>query len=107
VRVNDSDHVLGAAPTATSVAPRILMGVMTRHRTFEPVVPTGKDANGSDHQVTVPAGEMPPLQVVGQGVSITDSNGAALNSKGASLPVNAKGAAAPDVITINVHSSAK
>jgi hypothetical protein len=105
VRVNDSDHVLGTTPAAGAVAPHVLIGVFTRHHTFEPAVKRGSDANGSDHEATVPPGEATAIHVTGQRVQITDLAGNAVSAAGTALPVTSTLGAAPPQVTVNVKSA--
>ena len=63
----------------------------------------GADANGLNHQATIPFGQPAQIQAMGQGVTLTDNNGVALNVAGASFTVNQAATAPPGLITIHVH----
>jgi hypothetical protein len=109
VRISDDDHILGALPVFGAVAgqsstvPHVLVGVLTRHNTFEPALVTGTDTNGSDHQATIPPGESAVIHITGHAVTMTDNLGTVLNVSGASFTVNQAAADPPGLITVHVH----
>jgi hypothetical protein len=112
IRLADDDHVL--LPTITpntalslvkppQAAPYVQVGVLTLHKTLEPAPLVGADANGLNHQATIPSGQPVEIHAMGQGVTMTDSNGAALNIAGARFTVNQAATDPPGLITIHVH----
>ena len=107
VRINDPDHMLGSTPVPASVAPHLLIGVLTKRRTFEPLAIIAKDAAGQDHEATIPPGEPIVLQISGTGVQMMDGAGKALNATGDRVTLNQPANAPQTVVTINVRNPGK
>jgi hypothetical protein len=112
IHLADDDHILTPAtplsalltPAApTQAAPHIFVGVLTLHKTFEPAPLVGSDANGRDHQATIPSGQPVDIQVTAQQATITDNTGAPLSAAGAHFTVNQAPTDPPGLITVHVH----
>jgi len=102
VRINDAAGALSAStpPPAGRTQPTLLLGVVTARGLFHLLATTGKDAAGFDRQVTVPQNAAVRLHVSGQGLQITDGNGAAVNP-GITTVAAGAGSAAPIVFTVS------
>jgi hypothetical protein len=104
IHLADDDHVLGHTPQSGKTVPHVLVGVLTTHMTFEPAALLSSDANGRDHQATIPVGEPVVLHITGSGVHLTDNNGASLNAAGYNLTLNQAAGSPPGLVTIHVRN---
>jgi hypothetical protein len=102
VRINDAAGALSASAQqpAGKAPPTLLLGVFTTRGLFHLLATTGKDAAGFNQQVTVQQNASVRLHVSGQGLQITDANGAAVNP-GITTVTPGAGPAAPIVFTIS------
>src|ERR1700682_1271979 len=85
VRLSDAAGALSAVAAAKQTAPHALVGIWTARRLFEPLVLTGKDATGRNHEGTIPLNTPVPLHISGKGVEITDAAGVRLDRKASSV----------------------
>jgi hypothetical protein len=87
VHLNDTGGALTVVAAANQTAPHVLLGVMTDRHLFEPLVMTGKDATGQDHEGTIPLIGPAHLVVSGNGVQVTDAIGTSLAPAGSAVTV--------------------
>ena len=104
VRLNDAAGALSAVAAPNQAAPHVLLGILTPHRLFEPLVLTGKNATGRNHEGTIPLNTPVRLHISGKGVEITDAAGVKLDSNGSSVTLQQQqgNSVVPQILTFNV-----
>lgn len=108
VHVDDPDKILGQTPAAKQVAPSVLLGVFTPGRLFKSLQLVNSDANGSDHQLLIPADDTPAtFYIHGVGVQVVDQAGSKLDTGEKQISIKPRNGNAPDVINFTVRDPNK
>jgi hypothetical protein len=102
VRLNDATGALTAVAAPNQAAPHVLVGILTPRRLFEPLVLTGKDPAGRNHEGTIPLNTPVRLQISGRGVEIADAAGVKLDPNGSSVALQQVTSSVPQLLTFNV-----
>jgi hypothetical protein len=97
VRVNDQLQALESSAAPGKLAPHVIVSVITERHIFQPLTITGKDANGRNHEGTIPFDKDVSLHLAGKGVEIKDAAGVSIDSNGTTVTVRHPSGNAPQL----------
>ncbi|HWR35736.1 MAG TPA: carboxypeptidase-like regulatory domain-containing protein [Clostridia bacterium] len=106
VRLDDPGKVLGQTISGKQSGPKVLMGVFTPRRLFQPLQMRSTDAKGRDYQLLVPADEAAAsLYVVARGATIVDQAGAEVEPNGKHMQLVRSKGQEPQVVSLTIKDS--